>query len=619
MEFYEEFCWFDKISDDILLRIFIFVPRTFWKDLTKVCTRFENICLDKEIFRVSDLTSAYGWSNQDLKYYLRAGCRYIETLHLSHCYWFSSLALSTYISKCKNIQHLSLLDCKLTTQGLLQILRSVVNLESLTISVSNLLDFSNAINDSKEVQKSLKNLKHFGLHNQEETVSYSANSIGFHVSQQVALFQHCPSIESFSVIGTPCIGQKFAKRLVHPLITKNNLCNLKAVSINDTENATSRLYFFSVLVRACKLPAIHFTNLSVAGLDFKKAATTHSYFVKSLQGSLPTLKRLDLSKSEIDEFETSMLKSESLNLTHLNLSHVRSEKSCVGLLNIASRCKNLVSLNLKGATSGCRVWGQGELNGLNSVLGLCHSLQDLNLAGIHLHEEDTESSLVDVLIRHNISEFKSLALSVCSLVARTTKKPEISNGYISKGLGKRQRISRVQEAGPASNNDSKGHNSLSDLSKSCPKLTSLEIIDADCRGSCIIPVSSNPNPCEQSHKFNDTDLINVANWKKLKYLQLTCLPGVKSLSCLCVKSDDFSNLKVLHLTNIGLGALAPGYWSILQYFTQLRDLRIEQTLMKLDERFYTPCLECIHLQRLVIVSRHCKVQSKPLENFVEKV
>lgn len=300
-------------------------------------------------------------SEKDLNEYLSAGSKYIETLNLDHCYWFSSTALSTYVARCKKIQHLSLLDCKLTIKGLTKILCSFECLKSLVIPVSNLLEFSNAINDNEEIQTSVKNLKHFGLYNREESNGNAGNSLSFHLSQQTTLFEYCPNLESFCVIGTPCTFSvhSFLRRLtcIHPLIVKTeNLTNLKTMSINITEDATSRLYFFGILVKAFEFPS-HFTNLSVPGLDLKQAVK-RSYFIRSLQESWPTLKTLDLSKVRIDELEDSISIKEAPCLTHLNLADIRSESRCLGLLASASRCRNLVSLNLRGATSGCKHWDE---------------------------------------------------------------------------------------------------------------------------------------------------------------------------------------------------------------------------------------------------------------------
>ena len=51
------------------------------------------------------------------------------------------------------------------------------------------------------------------------------------------------------------------------------------------------------------------------------------------------------------------------SLRYLNLSDVRSESTCIGLMKIAHCCPNLVSLNLRGSTSGHKHWKQVGLNG----------------------------------------------------------------------------------------------------------------------------------------------------------------------------------------------------------------------------------------------------------------
>ena len=295
-------------------------------------------------------------SERELEDYIRSGSKYIERLNLNHCYWFSSSTLSTYIPRCKKIQELFLLDCKLTAKALTKILCSIECLKSLVFSVYNLLEFSNIINGNQEVQSSLRHLKHFGLHIREDINGNKQNSLQFHLSQQTTVIEYCPNLESFCVIGTPGLSQKISKRLVYTLIVKReHLKNLKTMSINCTNDATARLYFFGILVKAFDEPGIRFTNLSVSGLDLKQAVK-RSYFIRSLKESCLTLQNLDMSKVFIDELEASITIEDAPCLKHLNLADIRSESRCLGLLISASNCSNLVSLNLKGATSGCRYW-----------------------------------------------------------------------------------------------------------------------------------------------------------------------------------------------------------------------------------------------------------------------
>ena len=47
----QKICWFDHISDDIVLRIFYFIPRNCWYGLNDVSSRFRRICNDRTLFR----------------------------------------------------------------------------------------------------------------------------------------------------------------------------------------------------------------------------------------------------------------------------------------------------------------------------------------------------------------------------------------------------------------------------------------------------------------------------------------------------------------------------------------------------------------------------------------
>ena len=243
--------------------------------------------------------------DRELGNYLRNGSDIIEVLNLNYCHWFTSSLLSTSILRCKKIQELYLLDCRITAKGLSRILCSLTSLRTLVISVTNLLDFSNEINCNPSVQASLQNLKHFGLHIRDSYSTNEARQVQFHLSQQTTIIEYCPHLETFCVIGQPGSCQRLSKQLVHPLIVKReNMKKLKTMSINVTNDATARLYFFGILIVAFEV-GIHFKNLSVSGLDLKQAVKK-SYFLRSLKESCPSLDNLDLSRVHIDDLEASV-------------------------------------------------------------------------------------------------------------------------------------------------------------------------------------------------------------------------------------------------------------------------------------------------------------------------
>ena len=66
-------------------------------------------------------------------------------------------------------------------------------------------------------------------------------------------------------------------------------------------------------------------------------------------------------------FPTMFMILDAPSLRYLNLSDVRSESTCIGLMKIAHCCPNLVSLNLRGSTSGHKHWKQVGLNGIHVI------------------------------------------------------------------------------------------------------------------------------------------------------------------------------------------------------------------------------------------------------------
>jgi len=316
--------------------------------------------------------------------YLRAGNQYIEKLNLNHCYWFPSVNISNAIARCKRIQELYLLDSRITVLGISKIVCNMDCLKTLVISVCNLLEFSNTINSNSVLQRALRSLEHFGIHIREESNGTAPISLQFHLSQQTTILEYTHKLKTFCVIGTPGMNQKLSKRLIHPLVVKTeHLSNLKTMSINSTNDATSRLYFFGILVKSFDQPDTHFTNLSVSGLDLAQAVK-RSYFIRSLKESCPTLESLDLSKVHIDNLEASINIEEAPRLKFLNLADVRSESRCLGLMTSASRCSNLVALNLRAATSGHRHWKKVSVQVAKNTL-LCSQVYWINNQGLGQH------------------------------------------------------------------------------------------------------------------------------------------------------------------------------------------------------------------------------------------
>lgn len=616
MEGSENLCWFDHISDDIILRILSYVPRKYWCNLNDVSLRFRSICNDRTLFRRSHFESSYGMTDGSLTNYLRSGANFIEVLSLNFCHWFTSSLLSTSISRCKKIQELYLLDCRLTAKGLSRILCSLTCLRTLVVSISNLLDFSNEINCNPAVQASLQNLRHFGLHIRDLNSASSTASVQFHLSQQTTIIEYCPQLETFCVIGQPGSCQRLSKQLIHPLIVKReNMKNLKTMSINSTNDATARLYFFGILIVAFEV-GIHFKNLSVSGLDLKQAVKK-SYFIRSLKESCPSLNNLDLSRVHIDDLEASVSIEDAPLLRYLNLSDVRSESTCVGLMKIANYCPNLVSLNLRGATSGHKYWKQEELYNFKQVLQVCRHLRHINLSGIHIHEPEIQLSLTKLLAQHASKGLESLALSVCCLLKRETKEQTRSIAYPT-GFGKKK-MRLAHQPGPSTSSDlDAGQYSYSsglfDLSSACPNITSLELINAGFVQS-VVHSSHKPvfSPCKESYNLTEKHLLPVTTWTNLRSLQLIGMPGINVEKALTEIAQNCVHLRSLSVAYLGLSSWVPTAWPPC-----LEDLRVEQPYMVFDERFFQTCLTCWDLQRLCLVSKHSRLVPKAFETYVQQ-
>ncbi|XP_052798741.1 F-box/LRR-repeat protein 18-like [Mya arenaria] len=618
------YCWFNNISDDVLLHIFLLIPRKDWYNVRRVCCRFRNVCHDKEIFRYSDFQyhRGVGLSEKGLQEYIKTGCQHIETLNLNHCYWFTSSFLQNTVSRCKKVHNLFLLDCKLTPKALSKIICSIECLKTLAITVSSLLEFSNEINGNQNVQNALQHLRHFVLHIREENGASVPNNL--RLSQQTTVIEYSPHLESFCMIGAPGMSrQKLSRHLIHPLIVKTgNLSNLRTMSINCTADAASRLYFFGILVKSFDQAQKQFQNLSVSGLDFTQAVKS-SYLIRSMKESCPTLESLDMSKVCIENLDA-FLTIETPHLKYLNLADLRSESRCLGLLQSASHCGNLVSLNLKGATNSHKHWDKKEISALSGVLGNCRHLEHLNLSGVHIHGEDLGTSLVTVLTSHDISRFKSLAVSICCLVNLQEEGSSEGAVFVSKVPGKRQRISRVPQAGssqvPDKSSSTPGEDvGIQRLYEACPNLRHLEIINTAQTAVLNSRQKTSPyHPCPVSYQFRDDQFSQLALWRNLRYLQVTGATsvmhgdGLKSIAKGCI------NLERLYLAYIGSAYCNMAFWDNLRYFKGILDLRLEQATLDLNERLFGAILSCEQLQRLVLIGKYGNVDYKAIANYVQR-
>ncbi|XP_052223750.1 F-box/LRR-repeat protein 18-like isoform X2 [Dreissena polymorpha] len=566
----------------------------------------------------TDLQNCVGLTENRLKEYLGAGRDLIEVLNLNHCYWFTSTCLLNSLLKCQKVQHLFLLDCKLTINALAKVVCSLECLKTLVISVASLLEFSSEINLNRTFQQSLKHIENFGIHTREDITTTAPRCQ--QVSSQKTIFEYCPNMETFCMIASPGMNHKENRHIIHPLIKTEKLRNLKNLSINSTAYATTRLYYFAILAKSLAQAGKQFMSLSLSGLDkgvpilgLYLESKTFNKLINTLKESCMTLQSLDMSGVDLVNLDA-FFDMDKPALQYLNLSHTLSTMTYIMLLRV-SRCSNLVSLNLQGASGTKTHWGQHNLEALGNVLEQCKNLRHLNLSDLHLHLENNHTSPVSVLTKYNITGLRSLALSSCSLADSGPIKTSSNADYVNRVSGKRQRIDRHASSSVAV----AAEMSVCRLQAACPHLESLEIINPGQRVALDNWPSTLPL-CPVSCLVGDAQLIQVSRWTHLRYLQITGSPGVTKNDFLKAIGESCQSLKILHLAYIGLGAaMSPAFWDCLQYFPALLDLRIEQTQLSVNERFLRSCQACQRLERLVLVSRTGSVDTQSVEHFVHSV
>ncbi|KAL3832084.1 hypothetical protein ACJMK2_023762 [Sinanodonta woodiana] len=632
---------FNHLPDDILLRIILFLPQRWWYNLRQVNKRLNIICMDKSIFRYSNFCCAFGLSETMLAEYTRCGGLYVETLNLNHCYWLTSTALSTCVSRCRNLHHLFLLNTKITVKGLCKIISTIPGIQSLAVSINDILEFTREIKSIEVVQTGLRNLEHFWIHFIEDPPHNVPTYLSFHVSQQTTLFEYCPSLQSFHVLGQPGSSYLISKQLIQPLIIKKeHLTNLKVLSINSTNDATARMFFFGILMVALE-KGVQLQLLRVPGLSLN-TFTRKKEFLHTLQTSMANIEEIDFSKVHWDGLDNGLSFECAARLRSLNLSEMREEKLD---LSRFTACSSLTSLNLRGKIQplGYRIWTQEVLDSLRSLVTSCRHLQHLNLSGIHDHSSRGQQNIVSVICAGNI-RLKSLSLVTCGLATDQSKQTREQDAKQAIQIGnKRLRVGATAWSSAAvpstssatsgcgalevESSDKETQGDLGRLVTACPDLTHLEIINVGFTNS-VLHMYQNPKksiyePCKESYDLNDLQIVLLSKLKNLQYLQLTGLPGVRSSQSLMVIGEACQQLQKLSLAYLGLAGVSnitSSLWKALPCFkNSLKDLRIEQPNLKLDELFFESCRNLQCLERLCVISKNTTIKQAPIEKFVGEV
>ncbi|KAJ8314185.1 hypothetical protein KUTeg_008746 [Tegillarca granosa] len=293
-----------------------------------------------------------------------------------------------------------------------------------------------------------------------------------------------------------------------------------------------------------------------------------------------------------------------------------------------------------------------DIEGFDVFVKTCRKIQHLNLGGIHIH--NTEMSTQFCRILSDVKDLESLSISPCCCATMETEEnsaigvdclrsgrkrsPPIS--IYNSGSQKKRRVglqvkntsepvASTSSADPPDNTDISGSTGLENLTTKWQNITHFEMINAKLTHPVLHkghnglkPTPCSFSPCIQSHCVTDTDLCLLGRWKKLQYLHLAGLPGVRTGSFLLSIAENCTQLKQLHLAYVGL----TGYCVYLnqlsqafKHFNMLQDFRIEHGHLAVGNLFCRGVSSCSSLQRLCVVSENGSIEPAALHDLMESL
>ncbi|CAI9742058.1 F-box/LRR-repeat LRR-repeat 18 [Octopus vulgaris] len=629
-----------QLPDALLLRIFTYLPIPDVYQLSKSSPKLHCLCYDQYVVSSLHLSCFHEMSKDIYKEIISNSCHHICKLNLNHCYWLPAQVVTEMVLKCQKVTDLHLIECKLRSHQLVQILAKNQLIRVFSCSIASITDITEQVMRNKAAQNTLWHLKKLCLHFKQETCKLDL-SVSVNFVHNTSLFHYCGNLESLRVLGTPHRG--LPKDMLSPLILNvNNFQRIKELAINDAADPAARIFFFGTLLELCKVD-LHLKTL----LKPMANLTTKPYFANIFK-NMSEMENLDLSRSNI-EVPMDMIKwEEAVNLRHLNLLEnikINSEQ----LSTLAGLCPHIISLNLQYCISSFQAGKnnyplQEDLKGLQALISSCRHLTHLNLSGIHSHYlRHNETTICDALAE--LPGLKSLALSSCAVVHKHSDAREHTfNIKLDEVPAKKRRMSWMEPNSPFSelssdvnlystdslSSGATTNSSCQDLEtlvKGCPNMEHFELITPNfysvfhkVLGMCTR--EQNFYACEPSRQLHESQLMWIGHWRNLRYLQLTGIPEIRLGTSLVSICKHCIHLERLHLAQLGLPGHITYHSNLCKALThckQLKDFRIEQPNMKLNETFFRSLWSCPELERVCVASNRSTYDSVLIDQLLSMI
>ncbi len=288
------------------------------------------------IFRRCNFEGCYHVGEEDIRFFILNAAQNIESLNFNHCYWLPQRVIQWAINKCKNLKELHVIESKLRTDTLVNLVASIPSLRALSFSITSFADIKQDVfTPAKETLKTMERL-HVYYTSTELTIM---NYLGEHTT----ILDHCDSLKHL-LIGSAGMA---VPELYRPIITRpHSHCGLQVMTITNNIHAGAQMFFYGTL---SQLPNadIHWRTLLMPNVNFCEFSKKPELL--SCFSHIEELEDLDVSGSKVSFPNTVMKMEKAAKLRYLNLKGtlVTSKQ----LQYISTHCTLLTSVNLHGCTS----------------------------------------------------------------------------------------------------------------------------------------------------------------------------------------------------------------------------------------------------------------------------
>lgn len=270
---------------------------------------------------------------EDFKYYVSNGSSNIESLDLNHCYWWPQRLIQWAGHKCRSLQELHVIECKIRSDTLVSLIASLPQLTALSFSITTFADIKRDVFAPAKV--TLEHIRYLHIYYTSTELTIM-NYLGEHAT----LLDFCDNIEEIKV-GSAGMA---VPELYRPIITyPQKHLKLKSMSITNNIHAGAQMFFYGTL---SQLPndKIHWKTLLMPNVNFEEFSKKKE-FIGCLT-NMEELENLDISGSKVSFPNKVMDMERGISLKYLNL---KSSNVCSTHLRfIASSCTMLTSINLFG-------------------------------------------------------------------------------------------------------------------------------------------------------------------------------------------------------------------------------------------------------------------------------